>query len=380
MTRPFDPAIDGLDVYLVGGAVRDAQLGWPVYDRDWVVVGATPETMQARGFVPVGKDFPVFLHPTTHEEYALARTERKSGRGYGGFTVDASTAVTLEEDLSRRDLTINAMAQALDGTLIDPYGGVEDCRKRLFRHVSQAFIEDPLRVVRLARFQARYDALGFQVAEPTWALLVTMVGAGELEALARERVWQETEKALGESACPAFFDLLSRLGALPQLMGPSVDVLALRRGMARQARHLSVEARWAALLQYHALPALTAVMAHMKVPKRFAQLAAAFQRTRAFSSEASLTASSVLGWLSDIDVWRKPERADAVLSMLALEADTDTESVLVKRLGKARQAAEAVSPKALSAEGYRGAAMKEALATARHRAIAQALDECDGAL
>ncbi|HZV24521.1 MAG TPA: multifunctional CCA tRNA nucleotidyl transferase/2'3'-cyclic phosphodiesterase/2'nucleotidase/phosphatase, partial [Luteimonas sp.] len=182
--------------YLVGGAVRDRLLGLPHGDNDHVVVGETPEAMLARGFKPVGRDFPVFLHPRTGEEYALARTERKSGRGYRGFVVDADPAVTLEEDLARRDFTINAIAQAADGTLVDPFGGARDIDARLLRHVGPAFVEDPLRVLRAARFMARFASLGFSVAPETLALMRAMVASGELSALVPERVWQELSRAL----------------------------------------------------------------------------------------------------------------------------------------------------------------------------------------
>ena len=183
-----DALTQGLDVYRVGGAVRDALLGWPVVDHDWVVVGATPEAMRQRGFKPVGRDFPVFLHPHTAEEYALARTERKSGHGYSGFEVYASPDVTLEEDLSRRDLTINAIAQGPGGQLTDPFHGQQDIEQRLLRHVSPAFSEDPLRVLRTARFLARYAHLGFTIAPDTHTLMREVSQSGELGHLAAERV------------------------------------------------------------------------------------------------------------------------------------------------------------------------------------------------
>src|SRR5690606_31911340 len=185
-----------MQFYKVGGAVRDRLLGRPVSDTDWVVVGASAEAMQAQGYRPVGADFPVFLHPQSGEEYALARTERKSGRGYGGFTFYASPEVTLEEDLIRRDLTINAIAEDAEGRLIDPYGGQHDLALRLLRHVSPAFAEDPLRVLRVARFAARYAPLGFRVAEETLALMSEIAASGELAELTAERVWKEIARAL----------------------------------------------------------------------------------------------------------------------------------------------------------------------------------------
>jgi len=215
-------AIDALEAYVVGGAVRDALLGRPVNDHDWVVVGATPAQMLQAGFRQVGADFPVFLHPRTSEEYALARTERKSAPGYRGFVVHADPSVTLHDDLSRRDLTINAMAQRRDGTLIDPFGGAADLRARVLRHVSPAFAEDPVRILRVARFAARFA--GFQVAPETLALMRTMVAAGEVHALVAERVWQELARGLMEAQPSRMFELLRDCGALRVLL-PEVDRL-----------------------------------------------------------------------------------------------------------------------------------------------------------
>ena len=213
-----------MQIYLVGGAVRDKLLGLEVKDRDYVVVGATPEQMVAQGYRPVGADFPVFLHPRTKEEYALARTERKSGRGYKGFTVYAAADVTLEDDLRRRDLTINAMAESEAGTLIDPFGGVDDLRNGILRHVSPAFAEDPVRVLRVARFAARYATQGFRVADSTLALMRQMVASGEVDHLVAERVWAETEGALAEAAPPRFFATLRDCGALARVF-PEIDAL-----------------------------------------------------------------------------------------------------------------------------------------------------------
>lgn len=206
-----------MKTYLVGGAVRDALLGIEVYDHDWVVVGATPEQMLSAGYQQVGKDFPVFLHPETKEEYALARTERKAGKGYHGFEVHADPSVTLEEDLIRRDLTINAIAQAEDGALIDPYGGVADVENRVLRHVSSAFEEDPLRVLRVARFAAKLQPFGFTLAEETRALMAKMVGSGELSDLTPERVWQEVVKAFATTRPSVFFEVLDQVGAVEVL-------------------------------------------------------------------------------------------------------------------------------------------------------------------
>src|SRR5438132_8319326 len=207
--------------FRVGGALRDALLGLPVNDTDWVVVGATPEEMIEAGYLPVGKDFPVFLHPETREEYALARTERKHGRGYRGFEFFASPEVTLADDLARRDLTINAMARDEDGTLIDPYGGEADLRAEILRHVSPAFVEDPLRVLRVARFAARF---GFKVARETKQLMRKIVASGELETIATERIWQEVARGLTEPHPARMLAVLRACGALARLL-PEIDRL-----------------------------------------------------------------------------------------------------------------------------------------------------------
>jgi tRNA nucleotidyltransferase (CCA-adding enzyme) len=211
-----------MHIYVVGGAVRDELLGLPVQDHDWVVVGATPEAMIAQGFRPVGKDFPVFLHPETQEEYALARTERKTAPGYHGFVFHTSPEVRLEDDLVRRDLTINAMARAADGSIVDPYGGRQDLQDRVFRHVSDAFAEDPVRILRLARFAARFP--DFRVADATNALMRRMVDEGEVDALVPERVWQELSRGLMEQTPSRMFDVLRDCGALARIL-PELDAL-----------------------------------------------------------------------------------------------------------------------------------------------------------
>ncbi len=213
-----------MQVYLVGGAVRDALLGLPVKERDWVVVGGTRDELLRMHYREVGRDFPVFLHPDTREEYALARLERKVAPGYRGFAVEFGPEVTLEEDLARRDLTINAIARAADGTLIDPHGGRRDIESRTLRHVSAAFTEDPVRVLRVARFAARFGRLGFRVAPETLDLMRSMVGRHEIDSLVPERVWLETEKALRESAAATFFTVLRECGAL-EVIYPEIDAL-----------------------------------------------------------------------------------------------------------------------------------------------------------
>lgn len=213
-----------MEIYLVGGAVRDKLLELPVTEKDWVVLGETPESMVKQGFRPVGKDFPVFLHPQSHDEYALARTERKTAPGYKGFTVHASPEVTLEQDLIRRDLTINAIAMTPQGQLIDPYGGQQDLENRIFRHISPAFAEDPVRILRVARFAARYGHLGFTFAEETRALMQSMVAAGEVDYLVPERVWAELFKVLKEQTPSAFFYTLKDCTALEKIF-PEIHCL-----------------------------------------------------------------------------------------------------------------------------------------------------------
>ena len=222
-----------MKTWLVGGAVRDRLLGVESTERDWVVTGSTPEEMQRQGFRAVGRDFPVFLHPETGEEYALARTERKSGPGYHGFVFNASPEVTLEEDLRRRDLTVNAMALDADGHIIDPWGGQADLQNRLLRHVSPAFVEDPLRVLRVARFAARFHCLGFRVAEETMALMAELAASGELEVLTPERVWQETATGLMEADPQRYFQVLEDCGALAVLF----PELAALRGVPQPEQH-----------------------------------------------------------------------------------------------------------------------------------------------
>ncbi|WP_295401771.1 multifunctional CCA addition/repair protein, partial [uncultured Thiocystis sp.] len=217
-------ATQGLNTYLVGGAVRDRLLGRAVTERDFVVIGATVDDLLQRGFQQVGKDFPVFLHPETKDEYALARTERKTAPGYHGFAVHADPDVTLEQDLLRRDLTINALAQPESGEIVDPYGGLADLEARLLRHVSPAFVEDPVRILRVARFAARFADLGFRVADETRELMRAMVDAGEVDALVPERVWQELARALGEDRPSRFFEVLRDCGALARLL-PELDRL-----------------------------------------------------------------------------------------------------------------------------------------------------------
>ncbi|MGY4877080.1 polynucleotide adenylyltransferase [Vreelandella aquamarina] len=379
-----DKRLAGLEVYRVGGAVRDTLLEWPVYDNDWVVVGASPQEMQRRGFKPVGRDFPVFLHPDTAEEYALARTERKSGHGYGGFAVHASPDVTLEEDLGRRDLTINAIAQAPDGTIIDPYDGQQDLHAGLLRHVSAAFSEDPLRVLRTARFLARYAGRGFQIAEPTLALMAKVSQSGELTHLAAERVWVESEKALGEPSPAAYFQALEACGALavwwPELgsdltqrlaaMATVPEMKVSEEGTLEKNACLA-HWRYARLVSGLTDQQRDALANRLKLPKAVAQLASHVALTQAFLSDweqTSPTADAVLGWLNQLDAWRKPEQVERQLALIGQLAPT-----LAFPLRQAWQSAVVINPKALVEAGYRGAEIGKRLAAQRQVAIAQCL-------
>jgi tRNA nucleotidyltransferase (CCA-adding enzyme) len=406
-----------MKTYVVGGAVRDALLKRPVNDRDWVVVGATPEQMLAQGFNPVGKDFPVFLHPSTHEEYALARTERKTAPGYHGFVFHTALEVTLEEDLCRRDLTINAMAQDADGTLIDPHGGQRDLAARVLRHVSPAFAEDPVRILRLARFAARFG--DFTVAPETQALMRQMVEAGEVDALVPERVWQELSTGLMEASPRRMFDVLRDCGALARLLPevdrlwgvpqradyhPEVDtgehVMLVLEYAARQnfplpvrfaalchdlgkgttpadllPRHLGHEARSEELTR--------ALCARLRVPNECAELAqiVAKEHTNIHRS-AEFGAAAVLRVLERCDAFRRPERFE--LALLTCEADArgrlglaDAEFPSGPLLRLALTSAMAVDTAHIAAEaqarGAQGQAIGDAIHMARANAVAMAI-------
>lgn len=266
-----------MKIYLVGGAVRDKLLSLPVKERDWVVVHATAEEMLRQGFRQVGKEFPVFLHPETHEEYALARMERKVDRGYKGFTFDTSPTVSLEADLERRDLTINAMAESEDGTLIDPYHGKEDLNRKILRHVSPAFAEDPVRILRVGRFLARYAHLGFHVAPETITLMREMVKAGEVDALVAERVWKEFERALGEKNPDQFFAVLNDCDAM-SILFPALKLDGLGMQALNSAADMSAPAvvRFAALL--HDYAEITSLCNRYRVPNEFRELAVLVSR------------------------------------------------------------------------------------------------------
>ena len=314
-----------MQVYLVGGAVRDELLGYPARERDWVVVGATPAELERGGYRAIGREFPVFLHPETQEEYALARLERKVAPGYRGFVTEFSPAVTLEEDLRRRDLTINAMARDGAGSLIDPYGGRADLAARLLRHVSPAFAEDPVRILRVARFAARFADLGFGVAPETVKLMRTMVRSGEADALVSERVWRELELALATEHPERAFEVLHDCGALAVLLPELAVRTDLAQALAALHRATAIvtvdgqpdtPSRWAALLAQLPVTEIAALCARLRVPNEHRDLAVLTARLGAYLGSAGQppqqqTATDpqwLLALLEMADAWRRPER------------------------------------------------------------------------
>jgi tRNA nucleotidyltransferase (CCA-adding enzyme) len=408
-------------IYLVGGAVRDSLLGLDVADRDFVVVGATPEEMRAEGFRPIGKDFPVFLHPSTQEEYALARTERKTGRGYHGFAFQADPSVTLEQDLERRDLTINAMAMDEDGAIVDPFGGRRDLEARVLRHVSPAFAEDPVRVLRVARFAARYAPLGFRVADETLALMRRMVDDGEVDHLVAERVWAETRKALTEPEPSAFLRALRACGAL-RVIFPEVDALY---GVPQRAEFhpevdtgahvelvLDAAARlapgddlvgWCALVhdlgkaltpadelprhvmhEHRGVEPVRAISARLRVPAEHAVLAELVCRFHLDAHRAlELRPSTLLELLEKLDAFRRPDRLQRFL--LACEADKrgrlglgDAPYPQADYLRAAHAAARAIEAAPFVARGIAGSKIGEAMRVARVDAVAAVIKKAEG--
>jgi len=403
-----------MQVYLVGGAVRDALLGREVKEKDYVVVGGSAEELTRAGYRPVGRDFPVFLHPETKAEHALARRERKTGPGYRGFVTEFSPDITLEEDLLRRDLTINAIAQAPDGTLVDPYGGRADLEARVLRHVSPAFSEDPVRILRIARFAARFASLGFTVHDSTRELMRAMVKAGEADALVAERVWQETERALGEPRPDVFFEVLRDCGALAvvfpevdRLFGvpqspqwhPEIDtgvhvLLCLKRAAELAA---PVTVRFATLVhdlgkgttpreewpkhimhESRSLPLVDALCSRLKVPTAHRELAhlTAKQHTNVHRAK-ELRTDTVLRLLEDCDAFRRPERFSEML--LACQCDAQGRTGLEHRPYPQRDYLEAARAVATVAQltdteraGLNGPAIAQALKKKRLAALSAA--------
>lgn len=404
-----------LNIYLVGGAVRDKLLGRPYQERDWVVVGSTEDEMLAAGYKRVGKDFPVFLHPETKEEYALARTERKKGKGYYGFECHASKDVTLEEDLARRDLTINAIAENSNGELIDPYGGQADLKHKILRHVSSAFSEDPVRILRLARFAAKLAPLGFKVSEETTALMKNMVEAGEVDALVPERVWQEMERALTEPEPSQFFLVLRSCDALAKIW-PELNVLwgvpqkieyhpevdtGIHTMMAlQQAVKLTPDSitRFAALChdlgkgktpssewpshrghEEKGVPLIQAFARRYRLPSEYRDLAIMVSRFHLHCHRAfELTAKTFIKTLERLDAFRQPERFEKFL--IACQADATGRLGLeekpypqAQRFREVLQVAKAVDIQALIAAGFEGGALGAKIHEARVKAIKEKL-------
>ena len=404
-----------MEKYLVGGCVRDALLGLPIKDRDWVVVGASPQEMERQGFTAVGKDFPVFLHPQTKEEYALARTERKTGPGYTGFEFHAAVDVSLEQDLIRRDLTINAIAQREDGEIIDPFHGRRDLEQRILRHVSAAFVEDPVRILRVARFAARFAELEFHIADETLQLMSEMVRNGEVDALVPERVWQETERALAEPTPSRFFEVLRECGALARIFPeidrlfgvpqpvehhPEVDTGVHTMMVLTQAVRLSTDTRvrfaalthdlgkgitpkeqWPRHLEHEAkgVPLVAELCKRLRVPRDYRELAELVARFHLhFHRARELRANTILKLIHSLDGFRRPERFE--LFLLACEADArgrpgyeDRPMEQPQILQRAYAAANSVNVQEVIALGLKGDAIAQELEQRRIMAMKQAL-------
>jgi tRNA nucleotidyltransferase (CCA-adding enzyme) len=402
-----------MKIYLVGGAVRDELLGLPLRERDWVVVGAEPQELLDQGFRPVGKDFPVFLHPQTNEEYALARTERKTGPGYRGFATRFSPDVTLEQDLERRDLTLNAMAKDVEtGELIDPFGGERDLRARVLRHVSPAFVEDPVRVLRAARFAARFAPLGFTIAPETMALMREIAASGELNALVAERVWQELHKTLQMPAPWKFFEVLREANALaivfpeidalfgvpqPEKWHPEIDAGLHTLMVLEQACRLSTDpiVRFAALVhdlgkgttppdewprhiahEHRSVPLIEKMCARLRIPNAFRDLAVLVGRHHLVMHKANeVRPGTLVDLLEQLDAFRRPERVEQFV--IACEADARGRKGLENRdypqselVRRAHAAARAVSLTEAERAGLNGEQIAQKIREARVRAVA----------
>jgi tRNA nucleotidyltransferase (CCA-adding enzyme) len=365
-----------MKIYEVGGAVRDELLGLDVKDRDYVVVGATPDEMIELGYKPVGKDFPVFLHPETHEEYALARTERKTGRGYHGFQFHASPEVTLEEDLQRRDLTINAIARDEEGRLIDPHNGADDLAAGVLRHVSPAFAEDPVRILRVARFAARF---GFEIAPETAELMRGMVTSGEADALVPERVWQELSRGLMEERASKLFEVLRESGALARIAPEIAAVFDDPERSQETADALDevagagepLDVRFAVLARSLDPYAIDALANRLKLPSSVRDLAVlASRHTNAIADAEALAPDAILDLLNAADAWRRPERFTELMhAALAGEPDRGR---AIRRLERAREAASQVDAGAIAKAGAKND-IRERVNAARLEAIRSAM-------
>lgn len=369
-----------MKVYLVGGAVRDELLGLIPKEKDWVVVGATPDDMLRMGYKQVGKEFPVFLHPKTGEEYALARTEKKVAPGYTGFVFSTSPEVTLEEDLQRRDLTINAIAKIPDGQLVDPYCGQQDLQDKILRHVSLAFVEDPVRILRIARFAARYADRGFKVAPETYSLMKKMVAAGEVDALVPERVWKEFERALGEYTPEVFFEVLAKCGALAKLF-PMIKTKRLRlfakfsgiQLLKRVAQLTSDKIiRFSALTQSFSKEDITWLCKRYRLPIEYCELALFVNK---YYSEClgfdSLAVERMLAIFSGVDAFRREERFNKFLKACQVIAKCRKETFPAIDIKNFFSAAKAIDVKELLEQKLKGAEIGEKLKEKRLEAIAK---------
>jgi tRNA nucleotidyltransferase (CCA-adding enzyme) len=340
-----------MEIYLVGGAVRDELLGLPVTENDWVVVGATPADLLQQGYQQVGKDFPVFLHPSSHEEYALARVERKTGRGYAGFDFDTSPQVSLTQDLSRRDLTINAIAKSLDGKIHDPYHGQSDLKNKILRHVSPAFAEDPVRILRVGRFAARFASLGFIVSPETTELMKTMVNAGEIDTLVAERVWKELSRALSEKNPEQFFMVLEQCNALPILF-PELSETNLKLLVRAAAATDDAEIRFAVLCHGLSETQAKTLCQRIRVPGNYAELAmlvAKHQQT--FQRALQLSTEDLLTLLQATDAFRREQRFQKFLATVEIIDESTKQSAWV---AKAWAAAKTVDPQQFVDQGAKG--------------------------
>ncbi len=392
-----------MQVYLVGGAVRDALLNRVVTERDYVVVGATPQAMLDKGYTQVGKDFPVFLHPKTGEEYALARTERKSGTGYTGFICDASSSVTLEEDLMRRDLTVNAMAQDEHGNIIDPYHGQSDLESRVLRHVSEAFSEDPLRVFRVARFATRYAYLGFTIADETMALMQSMAESGELSTLSAERVWQETKRSLLEKTPHVFFTVLDQAHGLNDWFAELESNLDTALATLKTAVELdkaenesvvkdtgsetplpessasetaTLIKRFTALLTHLSEEEAKHLCGRLKVQNQVSEIVSLACKFKGFLLNAQNSPADLLALFNGCDAWRREERFTLLLSAFAPYAHNkgvDWQHQQ-KRIENALAAANQVNVQDIIATGVKGPEIKDALNRAKLSAVASITD------
>ena len=364
-----------MKIYAVGGAVRDELLGLPVSDRDYVVVGATPAQMVSLGYKPVGRDFPVFLHPETHEEYALARTERKTARGYHGFDFHAAPDITLEQDLARRDLTVNAIARDESGNIVDPFGGVADLKARMLRHVGPAFVEDPVRILRVARFAARFD---FSIAPETMQLMRQIVASGEADALVAERVWQELARGLIEPLPLRMLHLLRECRALARVL-PELESWwageessAALHALGAVARVEAVlEMRFAVLMRALDPLAVEALCARLKAPTECRDLALlAARHAHTIADSAILDALSILDLFDAADLWRKPERFSQLLrAALAGEPDAGPAAA---RLAQAQAAVATVNAGAIAQAATDTTSIRANIDAARLAAIRHA--------